>query len=202
MADEIQTNGDPVEAAATQEESHPVEPVQEEIARAESAKLEAEQMEAIRLETEKAEAARAEAAKIESSKLKAPQMEQPVMEEAILEAPKGTSAAPQTVAEPAQFPPLEAAPVAVERDRKMDLLLDLTLPVAIELGRTNLQIRDILDLRRGSVVEFEKLASEPVDVIVNGKKMAEGEVVVIEKHFGIRITNLIETSERVKSLGK
>lgn len=105
-------------------------------------------------------------------------------------------------AEAANFPPLEAAPVAGERDRKMDLLLDLTLPVAIELGRTNLQIRDILDLRRGSVVEFEKLASEPVDVIVNGKKMAEGEVVVIEKHFGIRITNLIETAERVKSLGK
>jgi flagellar motor switch protein FliN len=110
--------------------------------------------------------------------------------------------APTVVAEAAQFPPLESGPGVAERDRKMDLLLDLTLPVAIELGRTNLQIRDILDLRRGSVVEFEKLASEPVDVIVNGKKMAEGEVVVIEKHFGIRITNLLETSERVKSLGK
>jgi len=110
---------------------------------------------------------------------------------------------PETVvAGAAQFPPLEASPAPAGRDKKMDLLLDLTLPVAIELGRTNLQIRDILDLRRGSVVEFEKLASEPVDVIVNGKKMAEGEVVVIEKHFGIRITNLIETSERVKSLGK
>ncbi|HTY57827.1 MAG TPA: flagellar motor switch protein FliN [Bacteroidota bacterium] len=144
-----------------------------------------------------------EAAKIESSKMKAPNMEEPVMQEAALEAP-GTSPAESglTVAEPAQFPPLEPAPAVVERDRKMDLLLDLTLPVAIELGRTNLQIRDILDLRRGSVVEFEKLASEPVDVIVNGKKMAEGEVVVIEKHFGIRITNLIETAERVKSLGK
>ncbi len=112
------------------------------------------------------------------------------------------AAAPAVIAEAAQFPPLESGPGVAERDRKMDLLLDLTLPVAIELGRTNLQIRDILDLRRGSVVEFEKLASEPVDVIVNGKKMAEGEVVVIEKHFGIRITNLLETSERVKSLGK
>jgi flagellar motor switch protein FliN/FliY len=111
-------------------------------------------------------------------------------------------AAAAVTAEPAQFPPLEAGPGPEERERKMDLLMDLTLPVAIELGRTNLQIRDILGFRRGSVVEFEKLASEPVDVIVNGKKMAEGEVVVIEKHFGIRITNLIETSERVKSLGK
>jgi len=118
------------------------------------------------------------------------------------EAPVAVAAAAPVAAETASFPPLEPAPVPAERDRKMDLLLDLTLPVAIELGRTNMQIRDILDLRRGSVVEFEKLASEPVDVIVNGKKMAEGEVVVIEKHFGIRITNLIETSERVKSLGK
>ena len=119
------------------------------------------------------------------------------------ETPQAVPPASATVvAEAALFPPLVSAPAVAERDRKMDLLLDLTLPVAIELGRTNLQIRDILELRRGSVVEFEKLASEPVDVIVNGKKMAEGEVVVIEKHFGIRITNLIETSERVKSLGK
>ncbi|HXX62988.1 MAG TPA: flagellar motor switch protein FliN [Bacteroidota bacterium] len=105
-------------------------------------------------------------------------------------------------AETVQFPPVEPIPSEGSRERKMDLLLDLTLPVAIELGRANVQIRDILDLRRGSIVEFEKLASEPVDVIVNGKKMAEGEVVVIEKHFGIRITNLIETADRVKSLGK
>jgi len=105
-------------------------------------------------------------------------------------------------AETVQFPPVEPIPSEGNRERKMDLLMDLTLPVAIELGRANVQIRDILDLRRGSIVEFEKLASEPVDVIVNGKKMAEGEVVVIEKHFGIRITNLIETVDRVKSLGK
>ncbi|MBP1655872.1 MAG: Flagellar motor switch protein FliN [Bacteroidetes bacterium] len=80
--------------------------------------------------------------------------------------------------------------------------MDLTLPVAIELGRTQMLIRDILDLQRGSVVEFEKLASEPVDILINGKKMAEGEVVVIEKHFGIRITSLVDTEERVKGLGR
>ena len=62
-------------------------------------------------------------------------------------------------------------------------------------------IRDILDLQRGSVVEFEKLASEPVDILINGKKMAEGEVVVIEKHFGIRITNLVDAAERVAGPG-
>lgn len=80
--------------------------------------------------------------------------------------------------------------------------MDLTLPVAIELGRTHLMISEILNLKRGSIVEFEKLASEPVDILINGKKMAEGEVVVIEKHFGIRITNLAEASDRIKGLGK
>jgi len=103
----------------------------------------------------------------------------------------------------AQFQNLEASPGNDgEREKKLELLMDLTLPVAIELGRTNMLIRDVLDLQRGSVVEFEKLASEPVDVLINGKKMAEGEVVVIEKHFGIRITNLVEASERVRGLGR
>jgi flagellar motor switch protein FliN len=91
---------------------------------------------------------------------------------------------------------------AGERAKKLDLLYDLNLPVSIELGRTNMLIRDILDLKRGSIVEFEKMTSEPVDILINGKKMAEGEVVVIEKHFGIRITNLIDAADRVKGLGK
>jgi flagellar motor switch protein FliN/FliY len=103
----------------------------------------------------------------------------------------------------AQFQSVEAtAGTEEQRDRKLDLLMDLTLPIAIELGRTQMMIRDILDLQRGSVVEFEKLASEPVDILINGKKMAEGEVVVIEKHFGIRVTNLVDAAERVKGLGR
>jgi flagellar motor switch protein FliN/FliY len=79
----------------------------------------------------------------------------------------------------------------------MDMLLDLSVPVTIELGRSTMLIRDVLQLQRGSVVELERLANEPVDVVVNGKKMAEGEVVVIEKHFGIRITNLAAAGERL-----
>ena len=104
--------------------------------------------------------------------------------------------------ESAQFQQLEPGVQGGEKDNKMSLLLDLSLSVSIELGRTNLPIRDILDLQRGSVIEFEKLASEPVDILVNGRKMAEGEVVVIEKHFAIRITSLVEAAERVKNLGK
>lgn len=84
-------------------------------------------------------------------------------------------------------------------DPKLQLLLDLQLPVSIELGRTNMLIRDILRLGRGSVIEFDKLVSEPIDVLINGKKVAEGEVVVIDKHFGIRITTLIDPAERLKT---
>lgn len=85
-------------------------------------------------------------------------------------------------------------------DDKLEFLSDLKLNVYIELGRTKMEIKDILELERGYVIELEKLASEPVDVFVNNKKIAEGEVVVIDKHFGIRITNLIETAERLKGL--
>ncbi|MCS7301977.1 MAG: flagellar motor switch protein FliN [Candidatus Kapabacteria bacterium] len=83
---------------------------------------------------------------------------------------------------------------------KLDLLYDLQLVLSIELGRTTMMIRDILRLGRGSVVEFDKLVSEPVDVLVNGRKIAEGEVVVIDKHFGIRITSLVDPSDRLRSL--
>jgi flagellar motor switch protein FliN/FliY len=88
-----------------------------------------------------------------------------------------------------------ATSIGLEKaDPKMDLLYDLSLPVSIELGRTNMLIRDVLKLGRGSVVEFDKLVSEPVDVLINGKKIAEGEVVVIDKHFGIRITTLVDAT--------
>ena len=87
-------------------------------------------------------------------------------------------------------------------DPKLELLYDLQLPVSIELGKTNMLIRDILRLGRGSVIEFDKLVSEPVDVLINSKKVAEGEVVVIDKHFGIRITTLVGPADRLRSLKK
>jgi flagellar motor switch protein FliN/FliY len=87
-------------------------------------------------------------------------------------------------------------------DPKLELLYDLQLSVSIELGRTNMLIRDILRLGRGSVIEFDKLVSEPVDVLINGKKVAEGEVVVIDKHFGIRITTLIGPTDRLRAVRK
>ena len=83
---------------------------------------------------------------------------------------------------------------------KLQFLRDLQLNVFIELGRTQMMIKDILELERGYVIELDKLASEPVDIYVNNKKIAEGEVVVIDKHFGIRITNLNEAAQRLKGL--
>ena len=83
---------------------------------------------------------------------------------------------------------------------KLNFLKDLQLSIYIELGRTQMQIKEILELERGYVIELDKLASEPVDIFVNNKKIAEGEVVVIDKHFGIRIVNLVEVSNRLKGL--
>ncbi|MBI3259980.1 MAG: flagellar motor switch protein FliN [Ignavibacteriae bacterium] len=94
---------------------------------------------------------------------------------------------------------MQSEPTSVN-DPKLALLYDLQLPVSIELGRTSMLIRDILRLGRGSVVEFDKLVSEPVDVLVNGKKVAEGEVVVVDKHFGIRITTLVDPTDRLRNL--
>lgn len=88
----------------------------------------------------------------------------------------------------------------VFQNEKFEFLKDLQLNVYIELGRTQMQIKDILELERGYVIELDKLASEPVDIYVNNKKIAEGEVVVIDKHFGIRITNLIDPNDRLKGI--
>jgi flagellar motor switch protein FliN len=87
---------------------------------------------------------------------------------------------------------------AAGSSEKLTFLKDLQLNVYIELGRTQMQIKEVLELERGYVIELDKLASEPVDIYVNNKKIAEGEVVVIDKHFGIRITNLNEANNRLK----
>jgi flagellar motor switch protein FliN/FliY len=84
----------------------------------------------------------------------------------------------------------------------LDLLMDINLPVSIELGRTRMPIAELLALGPGSVVELNKLAGEPVDVMVNQKLVARGEVVVIDENFGVRITQLMTPEERLKLLGE
>lgn len=93
-------------------------------------------------------------------------------------------------------------PASQAETRNIDLLMDVNLPVSIELGRTKMSISDILGLGPGSVVELNKLAGEPVDLLVNQKIVAKGEVVVVDENFGVRITQLMTPEERLKSLGE
>ena len=87
-------------------------------------------------------------------------------------------------------------------ENKIDMLLEVELDVTIELGRKKMSIQEVLQLGKGSVIELSKLAGEPVDIYVNQKQLAKGEVVVVDENFAIRITTLIEKSERLKSLTK
>lgn len=87
-----------------------------------------------------------------------------------------------------------------EKARNINMLLDVSLPVSIELGRTNMAIEDILCLGPGSVIELDKLAGEPVDLLVNDKLLARGEVVVVDENFGLRVTSMISPQDRIRSL--
>ncbi|MFC1618648.1 flagellar motor switch protein FliN [Candidatus Neomarinimicrobiota bacterium] len=130
--------------------------------------------------------------------------EEPVVGEADMAALFGEEDSEGGVVEvsPAEFEEFGELSAGDGRDRKISMLLDVELDVAVELGRKVMVVEDILRLGKGSVVELNKLAGEPVDVLVNGKKLAEGEVVVVEDHFGVRLTHLLEPRERIKSLGR
>ena len=84
--------------------------------------------------------------------------------------------------------------------RNMDFLLDIPLNISVELGNAKIKIGDLLKLSQGSVVELNRLTDEPLDIFVNKKLMAHGEVVVVNEKFGIRLTNIISPGERVKNL--
>ena len=101
--------------------------------------------------------------------------------------------------QPAQFTPLSSEPVSVN-DANIGLILDVPLQVTVELGRTKKSIKEILELSNGSIVELDKLAGEPVDIHVNGKLLAKGEVVVIDENFGVRITDIVSPLERAQKL--
>jgi flagellar motor switch protein FliN/FliY len=104
------------------------------------------------------------------------------------------AAATQTSATPARVQPVVGTPPG------LDLILDISMPVTVELGRTRMLIRDILSLGPGSIVELDKLAGEPVDLLVNDRPIAKGEVVVIDENFGVRLTQISQAAERLRSL--
>jgi len=110
--------------------------------------------------------------------------------------PPTASVSPPT---PASFPTLDGGG-AVPAPKNIDFILDIPMQVAVQVGSTKMVIRELLQLGQGSVIELEKLAGEPMEVLVNNKLVARGEVVVVNEKFGIRLTDVISAAERVQQL--
>ena len=106
------------------------------------------------------------------------------------------------VAAAAQFEQLHPESHAgISGDVKIDAILDVPITITMEIGRARINICNLLQLNQGSVVELDRLAGEPMDVLVNGTLIAQGEVVVVNEKFGIRLTDIVSPSDRVKKLG-
>ncbi|HYA39701.1 MAG TPA: flagellar motor switch protein FliN [Syntrophobacteraceae bacterium] len=101
--------------------------------------------------------------------------------------------------EQAQFPKLEKGR-GQKSIKDLDFLLDIPLEISVELGRTKILVNDLLQLGQGSVIELSKLAGEPLEILINHKLIARGEAVVVNEKFGVRITDIISPTERVKQL--
>ena len=129
-----------------------------------------------------------------------------------VEAEVGEEEAQEAAAEPAQpkesqgekaeFQELseDSSPSRINEDANLDVILDIPVNVSMEIGRTRMAIRNLLQLNQGSVIELDRLAGEPMDVLVNGTLIAHGEVVVVNEKFGVRLTDIISPTERVKRL--
>jgi flagellar motor switch protein FliN/FliY len=113
-------------------------------------------------------------------------------------APAAAPAAPAQSAAQSVFKPLAGATSGQGTD--IDLIMDVPVQLTVELGRTRLTIKNLLQLGQGSVVELDGLAGEPMDIFVNGYLIAQGEVVVVEEKYGIRLTDIITPSERINRL--
>ena len=120
---------------------------------------------------------------------------------ALEEQEPGEHAASQTGAETAQFRQLQPESEGMgSGDVKIDAILDVPITIAMEIGRSRINIRNLLQLNQGSVVELDRLAGEPMDVLVNGTLIAQGEVVVVNEKFGIRLTDIVSPADRVRKL--
>ncbi len=113
----------------------------------------------------------------------------------------GASAGAQAAdPQPASFPALDqsgAAPAV----KNLEFILDIPMHVTVQVGSARMAIRDLLQLGQGSVIELDKLAGEPMEVLVNNKLVAKGEVVVVNEKFGIRLTDVVSAAERIQQLG-
>jgi flagellar motor switch protein FliN/FliY len=108
----------------------------------------------------------------------------------------------ESQAEAVELEDLQAddAPITGEEKRKLDAILDIPVTISMEVGRSHISIRNLLQLNQGSVVELDRVAGEALDVLVNGTLIAHGEVVVVNDKFGIRLTDVISQVERIKKL--
>lgn len=107
---------------------------------------------------------------------------------------------PQVQVQQAQFASFESPSLNQSESQNLNLLLDIPLQVTVELGRTQRSVKEILEMSSGSIIELDKLAGEPVDILVNSRLIAKGEVVVIDENFGVRITDILSQTERLNNL--
>ncbi|KLL00950.1 flagellar motor switch protein FliN [Bacillus pumilus] len=155
------------------------------------------------------------------AELTVPANEEEPVQEAQVSTPEPQQAAPQTQSAPAQqaappkrqakpAAPVNVAPVEFEAFSEpqhttsqlgnLDMLMDIPLSITVELGRTQRSVKEVLELSAGSIIELDKLAGEPVDILVNKRIVAKGEVVVIDENFGVRVTDILSQSERLSNL--
>ncbi|MBH3444286.1 flagellar motor switch protein FliN [Pseudomonas atacamensis] len=119
--------------------------------------------------------------------------------DALLAADAGTSSSNRLPMEEFGSVPKNNDPVTLDGPN-LDVILDIPVSISMEVGSTDINIRNLLQLNQGSVIELDRLAGEPLDVLVNGTLIAHGEVVVVNEKFGIRLTDVISPSERIKKL--
>lgn len=108
--------------------------------------------------------------------------------------------ADEAAANPISFEELQIEHNKAPVNPELDVILDIPVSISMEVGRTSITIRNLLQLNQGSVIELDRLAGEPLDVLVNGTLIAHGEVVVVNEKFGIRMTDVISPAERIKKL--
>ncbi|RYY74702.1 MAG: flagellar motor switch protein FliN [Gammaproteobacteria bacterium] len=108
--------------------------------------------------------------------------------------------ADEAAASPVAFEELKSDHNKVTANPELEVILDIPVTISMEVGRTSITIRNLLQLNQGSVIELDRLAGEPLDVLVNGTLIAHGEVVVVNEKFGIRMTDVISPAERIKKL--
>lgn len=129
------------------------------------------------------------------------QGQQPMMQQPMYGMPMSPNiVGSQMPVQPVQFAPFAATGLVQGEGGNLGLIMDVPLQVTVELGRARKVIKDILEMSAGSIIELDKLAGEPVDILVNGKLLAKGEVVVIDENFGVRITDIVSQLERARTI--